>query len=311
MNVHVDRILVEGMPDDSPTSYSGFNVFNGITFAGDLLKDTPDVQYLPLSGNFTVRNCTIRSVGAGLCNYFFFENARVTYGGSPATGNVFENVGNAMDLETAENSRFEVSYNRASVLYTGMSISQYYGDLFIPAKPSQFLVHDNHFTVSGSNPDPFFLSNRGIYLMNDPEHPWIQASVFNNTIQTQGMIKEGIGADNTKGTFLWNNTLTGSGANAIGLWGSTFGYVLGNHLRDFHADPGAGLAQVYLDTASSHNLVVCSDPLDTVLDQGTQNRVLGGWPQPKTESGSSLLKAAPHGSDIQKHPWRRRPSVRN
>jgi len=275
MNVSLDRIALEGQPDLNPGELDfGFNVINGIVLGGDLLQNTPEVNYVPLRGNFAMRNCEVRSVTAGFCNNYFFKDSRVTVGGSPSTGNVFESCVNGLDVETAENSRFEISHNRSTGSMYGMSIFQYYGGLFVPTKPSQFFVHDNHFTGTGTGP-----GTQGLYLMNDPEQNWIQARVFNNTVETPNNAGEGIGAYNLRGAFFVNNTLTGSGNAAIGLWGSSLCTVFGNALGGFFADPAAGLAKIYLDPATNHSLVFCANPLDTVLDQGTDNKVIGGWQQ--------------------------------
>lgn len=286
MNVRLDRIALEGRPDLDPQGLDfGYNVVNGVSFGGDLLRDTPEIQYLPLSGTFAMRNCEIRSVAAGLCNYFFFKDARVVVGGSPSAGNVFEDVRNGLDLETAENAHFEVSYNRSTGSQCGMWICQYYGDLFVPARPSQFFIHDNHFTSTGTGP-----GTQGIYLMNGPDQPWIQARIFNNRIETPNHAGEGIGIYNVRGAFLANNTILGGGASAIGLWNTSLCALLGNHMRGFSAFP----AQICLDPDSDHNLVVCANPLDTVQDQGTDNRIISGSLQP----ASSPLKAAPAGRAI-------------
>lgn len=304
MNVNVDRIVLEGTPDDFASTGFGYNAFNGLTLGGDFLKDTPDVQYWPLGGKFTIRNSEFRGTAAGFCNYFAVKDARVLIGGSPSTGNLFEQVGGGIDLETAESSRFEVSYNRSSGRDEGMNIAQYYGDAFIPAKPSQFLIHDNQFSVAGTNPD---FVRGGVYLMNDPGYYWLQATVYNNTIETHGMTPEGIGVYNTRGTILLNNTITGSGNDAIGLWNTSFCTVLGNHLGGFLADPSAGLAQVYLDPATSHNLIFCANPLDTVLDQGADNKIFGGWPMATASAEAFSLKAAPSTSLSRSDPLRRKP----
>jgi hypothetical protein len=55
---------------------------------------------------------------------------------------------------------------------------------------------------------------------------------------------EGICAYNTKGTAIWNNTVTGSnGADAIGLWNSSRDSVIGNKVNGFTVGP-TGYAQI-------------------------------------------------------------------
>lgn len=79
-----------------------------------------------------------------------------------------------------------------------------------------FFIHDNQFTGTGTGS-----GTQGIYFLNGPEQAWIQARLFSNIIETPNNAGEGIGAYNLRGALLANNTLKGSGDDAIGLWGST------------------------------------------------------------------------------------------
>jgi hypothetical protein len=85
-----------------------------------------------------------------------------------------------------------------------------------------------------------------------------------------------MGAYNTKNTAIWNNTVTGTdGYDGIGLWSTTLSTVTGNHVGGFTVDSTVGYAQIYLDPATSYDVVVCSNSKNTVLDQGTMNKVIG------------------------------------
>lgn len=303
-HARVDRIAIEGSPDDSPNSW-GYNAWNGVMFAGELphIPYKFDLDYYFLSGTLAVRGSHFKSLNDGVCVDGFIQNAKVTLGGSPGEGNVTENTNVGFDMEAAENSHFEISYNQTMGNYAGMWIIPWL-DPFVPSKPSQYSIHDNTFATSGPYAD-------GIYLWNDPSNPWIRGMIYHNTIeQKSDFMWAGIGAYNTKGTFLWNNTITGSGAAAIQLGGDeavdTLCTVLGNHLRGFSADPSFGLAQIHLGPATSHNLVVCASPLDTVLDEGTRNLIIGGWPQAKAPLGAARLRAIPGPSSIRLNPMNRR-----
>lgn len=117
-------------------------------------------------------------------------------------------------------------------------------------------------------------------------------------------------ATNTRGTVLLNNIILGSGNDAIGLWGSSFCTAPGNHLGGFFADPSAGLAKIYLDPATSYNLIFCASPLDTVLDEGTNDKVFGGWPQTTASVETFTRKAAPGIATVRPEPMNRRPRPR-
>ncbi len=267
--VTIDRIAVEGLPDDSPTSY-GVNVINSAIYAGELARSQTPFDYYPMSGGtLTVRNSSFKSVFDGVGQGGSLKDISVTIGGSPSTGNVFENVNVGIDLESSENSVVEVSYNTSSGNWYGMWVLDVW-PAFAPSKPSQYSIHDNKFTTTGSNAG-------GIYLWNDPENPWIRAKIYNNTVEPKrGTLAEGIGAYNTQGTVIWNNKIRGSGADAIGLWGCTSCTVSNNNLGGFTAHPS--LAQIYLDPKTSDDSVVCSNHNDTVLDQGTGNTAMGCQP---------------------------------
>ena len=109
-------------------------------------------------------------------------------------------------------------------------------------------------------------------------------------------MSEGFGIYNTKGTAAWNNTIIGSdGFDAIGLWSSTLGTVIGNNVSGFTPDSSVGLAQIYLDHNTTHDLVVCAEPSDTVVNQGTDNLIIG-CQQPATTAEATIGRAAPDTS---------------
>ena len=171
-------------------------------------------------------------------------------------------------MEASENSVFEISYNESSGTCAGMWVVPAWVP-FVPSSPSWYFIHDNKFIGTGQNAD-------GMYLLDDVTNPWIQAAVWNNTVRVKDILSEGMGAYNTKNTAIWNNTVTGTdGYDGIGLWSSTLSTVTGNHVGGFTVDGTVGLAQIYLDPGTSYDLVVCSNSKNTVLDQGTMNKVIG------------------------------------
>jgi hypothetical protein len=265
--VSIDRIAVEGSWDGSPTSLLGFNVVNGVVYTGELPRSSKPFDYYFLSGTLTVRNSSFNTTDVGVGQDGFLKNTLATLGGASSAGNVFENLFVGMDIEASQSSVFNISYNSSSGIWYSMWVVPWLS-VFVPSKPSQYFIHDNQFTPTGSY-------SGGVYLWNDPTNPWIQATVYHNTIEPQSTLWDGIGAYNTKGAAIWNNTITGSGADAIGLWGTTLSAVTKNNVADFTLDPTYGLAQIYLDPATSYDLVVCSNSTDTVLDQGTKNKVIG------------------------------------
>jgi hypothetical protein len=295
-NVHIDRVEEEGRPDN--TSPFGYNVTNGIGYMGELIS-SPDPfdsrcgaaggLYF-MSGTYTVRNSSFKSMTVGVGQDGCVRSSQITIGGSPFTGNTFEDHWAGIDLESAENSSFEVSYNTSSAIGNSMWVIPWIESIFLPSKPSRYLIHDNTFITTGTF--SFIGDVAGILLYSDtPDNPWIDAVVWNNSIQLQESPSDGIDAVNTKGTVILNNTVTGSGWDAVGLYGSTSSTLMLNNVSGFTPDSSTGsTAQIYLDSGTNRDLVVCAEHSDTVLNQGTNNIVFGC--QQSTASAGAASSAA-------------------
>jgi hypothetical protein len=116
--------------------------------------------------------------------------------------------------------------------------------------------------------------------------------IWNNTIELQDNLSDGIDAYNTKDTVILNDTVTGTGKDAVGLLGSTLSSVIGNNLSGFIPDPAVGLAQIYIDQSTIRDLVVCAERSDTVLNQGTDN-VVSGCQQPEATPEAAPIRVSP------------------
>jgi hypothetical protein len=266
-DVTIDRIRMEGQPSALSTDW-GYNVTNGVHYSGELPRSSARFDYYFLSGSFTVQSSFFNNLFVAVSQDAFSTSSRITIGGSPSAGNHVENTCGGLDMEASENSVFEISYNESSGTCAGMWVVPTWVP-FVPSSPSWYFIDDNKFIGTGQNAD-------GMYLLDDVTNPWIQAAVWNNTVRVKDILSEGMGAYNTKNTAIWNNTVTGTdGYDGIGLWSSTLSTVTGNHVGGFTVDGTVGLAQIYLDPATSYDLVVCSNSKNTVLDQGTMNKVIG------------------------------------
>ena len=276
----IDRIHMEGLPD--PTNSFGFNVVNALHFTGEFPRSLTPWDWYFLSGSLTVRNSSFSSATVGISQDGFVKSSRITIGGSPSAGNHLEKGYGGVDIEASENSVFEISYNESSGSGAGMWVVPWQ-PVFVPASPSRYFIHDNKFTGTGQYAD-------GFYFLDDAANPWIQAAAWNNTVELQDTLSEGIGVYNTKGTVIWNNSVTGSdGRDGIGLWNSTLDTVIGNNVSGFTVD-STGLAQIYLDPSTTRDLVVCAERSDTVLNQGNDNIVIGC--QQSTASAGAASSAA-------------------
>jgi hypothetical protein len=266
MNVTIDRIAINGMPD--PNDPFGFNIENGVHYSGEFARSKKPGDFYFLSGSYTVRNSYFNNTGVAISEDGFVTGARITIGGSPGAGNYTQSDDGGIDLESSQKSVFDVSYNNTSGIYAGAWVVPY-SFPYVASGPSHYFIHDNNFTGTEQYAD-------GMYLYDEPASPFIQAAVWNNTAQVQATLSEGIGVYNTKGTAVWNNTVTGSdGYDGVGLWSSSQDTVIGNNVSGFTVDPTVGFAQVYLDPSTTYDLIVCSSPTNTVLNQGTNNVVVG------------------------------------
>jgi hypothetical protein len=282
-NVCVERVHIEGLPD--PTNGFGYNLVNAIHFGGEFPRSATPWDWYFLSGSFTVRNSSVRNSTVSVSQDGFVTSSQITIGGSPGMGNHFEGGWSGIDIEASEKSVVEISYNESSGMYAGMWVVPWQ-PVFIPNSPSRYLIHDNKFIGTGQYAD-------GFYFWDDPTNPWIHAAAWNNTIQLQDNLSEGIGAHNTKGTVLWNNSVTGTdGFDAIGLYSSTLDTVIYNNVSGFTVDSTVGNAQIYLDPSTTHDLVVCAERSDTVLNQGTNNIIIG-CQQPVATPAAATDSVAP------------------
>jgi hypothetical protein len=256
-----------------------------------------------VSGSYTVRNSYFNNTAVAISQDNCVTSSTITIGGAPGAGNYTQNDGGGIDLEGSENSVFDVSYNNTSGFYAGGWVVPSY---YVASGPSQYWIHDNAFTTTSQGTPPTYWPD-GFYLYDNATSPWIQAAVWNNTVQLQDTLSEGIGAYNTKGTTIWNNTISGTDQyDGVGLWNSTGSSVIGNNLRNVTIDP-TGLAKIYLDPYTTKDFVLCSSLSDTVLNQGTNNAVIGCQQlDPAAKSVSPAASKRSLGLPKGK-PWLRQP----
>lgn len=296
-NATLESVAISGMEDNSDTSFWGFNLANGVTFAGELPRSPVDLDYYFLSGTLAVSNSTFQTSATGVYPGGFIKDSHFVIGGRPGAGNLFENVAVGTDLEGMENSLVEVSHNRV--------IGSQYASIwvvpwccYLPVKPSLFFIHDNNVRPAGPYAD-------GIFLLDDPTNKWIYALIYNNAIEAQDIGNGGISAYSTKGTTILHNKISGSGANAIGIWDGTFAAVLGNDVSNFTTSPD--LAQIVLDGTTTHGTVLCKSPSDSVMNLGMDNKLIG-CQDVESSVNSSKLNASSH---LRSHPaLKKKPSHR-
>ena len=302
VTANVDRIRLEGRLD--PTDpYFGYNVVMAMDFNGTFPRSSKPFDWYFVSGSFTVRNSSFNTAYVGISAWGFIRSSYITIGGSPLAGNQLENGFGGLDIESADGSTFDISYNESSGIYAGMWVVPWDLAIFVPGRPSRYLIHDNKFIGTTQY-------GEGMFLSDDPAKPWIQAAAWNNTVEVQDTLSEGIGVYNTKGTALWNNSITGTdGSDAIGLYSSTLGTVINNNVSGFTVDSTVGNAQIYLNPYTAKDLVVCAESSDTVLNQGTDNIIIGCQQEAATlataTKSAAPAAATPRPGLLKGKPWPR------
>jgi hypothetical protein len=248
-------------------------------------------------------------MGDGVSQDAFVRSTRIIIGGSPATGNHFDGLCfTGVDLETLENSIVEISYNESKGFCPGGAAAWVVpwtvpaGMPFVPTSPTRYYIHDNTLFTTAQFSD-------GLFLSDTSSSRFIDAAVWNNSIQLQNTLSEGVGVINTKGTMVSNNSITGSDAfDAIGLYSSTLDMVIDNRASGVTIDSSVGNARIFLDPGTSHDLVVCSSPDDTVLNQGTENIVVHCQP-PGAAAAAAVAAPNAVARVAAREPRLRKPSL--
>jgi hypothetical protein len=288
----LDRVSLTGAPDPTTSSFDygdtsnyaagqgGWNLINGVDYSPFNTSGSGDFWGVALTGSFGVRNSTVSWAYNPIALDGPHAHVLVTIGGAPGAGNTLSNAGGDIDLESAQSSIFDISYNTLAVTNTGMSV---WYDPNEPTSPSQYLIHDNRFAPQWG------CGCAGIELYDNPVAPYIQARIWNNTINA-AFDNDGIWIVGTKGATITGNTLTsaaGGGEVGIALVGTTHTSVIANNVGGFGVDPTYDLAQIWLSPpypdadyygyplpAASSNLVACLNRSDQVMDQGTNNTLV-------------------------------------
>ena len=269
----VDRVSIQGKVDESANSFgvlfgfpASFNVVNGIIYTGELPDSSSPSGMDFLRGSLTVHNSSFSTMIDGVSQDGQVTSSHITVGGAPKAGNQFDNLLVGIDLESSQNSTFDISHNDVSGLYYGMWVVPWIPDIFTPNALSHYQIHDNTFVTT----EP---GGTGIFLDNETAN-WIDANIWSNTVDLQQPGSEGIGDYGASHAQILNNSITSSGGafDAIGLYlGTTHSTVAYNHLVGF-GDAQQG--SIYLGPQTSKNIVLCSHKSDTVTDQGTNNTTI-------------------------------------
>ena len=121
-DVSLDRVAIEGQHDKAATSLGCFNLVNGVIYTGELPRSATPFDYYMLTGSLSVRSSSFKTMYDGVGTDGFISSSEVTIGGSSSAGNHFDDVAAGIDLESAQGSVFEVSYNVSTASQYGMDV---------------------------------------------------------------------------------------------------------------------------------------------------------------------------------------------
>jgi len=270
--------------------------------AGDL-NVCDDVYYSDTGGAHTMTRCTV----TGLFNLRVINmyGARMTIGGGPGRGNVFDAPWNAACSDNS-GSRIEFSYNRMRFSDCGISAAAsgdaaFFEDDSIPLTPlpaSRFVIRHN--TMVGVTDAPWGWGGEAVFLTDQSAFAGgatdrLKAVVADNTIVVDtGGVDIPIQGAYTNGIKVLHNRISGTAMAAIGVetapylfgWptatpdglavGSSGWKIIGNDVSGLHAAAFGDRppTQVWLGEGASHCLVIGGCRPTTVLDEGTDNTLI-------------------------------------
>jgi len=269
-NLSLKRVKVEGGFADEMTPWGRLNAQYAV-FA--------EPETTALSGTLSVKSSVFLNVNCAV-TFVGLDSSKVTIGGSPSTGNRFEDVEAPILLAAFENSLSEVSYN--DIIRTNWEGIWVAPALWGPSQTaSKFVVQHNNITVIptygvdlGWWPDAIDIWDED---WDDPPSIKSEFIVSNNTIQLSHDTSFGIAAIQDVGSIISNNQISGVGWAGIWLDGSTQDMLLGNNVARFIAEetPFGTFAPIWLWDNTSNNTVVGGNNLTSAVDLGTSNTLVG------------------------------------
>jgi len=275
----VERVGLKGMGN----WVDGYNANVGLA----VMPECVGAQTHKLAGTFVVAGCTFERLeyalgGAQLADSMF----RV--GGSPALRNTASDTRQTVYFADFDNSLVEISHNDLEGNWA--VIQGYEGNSVTPTAPSSFLVSHNTIRADGGAD--------GMYLADwtSPDvGKMLWATIFDNdflmNVDCCGAIN---GWWNTKDVLVVNNRFTGHSAYGVALGfvsrGTDTGWKL---LFDDFNNLEVGWVPVYLGEYSSGCLIVEGRDKFDVLDEGTDNRIIGGNSPSDIAHSSSISGVAP------------------
>jgi hypothetical protein len=258
----------------------------------------------PLVGTMSIKDSVFLNVNIGIAAYYL-GSSKVTIGGSPSTGNLFEDVEVPITLGQLDGSSSEISYNNIiRTNWLGIELNQ------APLEPtrtaSRFVVEHNDITVVPTYiidanwwPDAIDIWD---WNWDDPTSVKSEFVVSHNTIRRAPNTGVGVGLSQDSGSIVSNNEISGYGWANISLDGSTQDMLLGNNVQHFTAEetPYGTFAPIWLTETTSNCTVVGGQNATDVVDLGTNNTLVGVNNMQGNPPGPSIRDAMKRKMEIIK-----------
>lgn len=269
----VSDSVFRGPPFDLATGDPA--VIHGVWIAGTIAIECPPVLWGPVSGSHHVVRSHFESVAEGVA-VAGFADGRLVVGGSRHTGNTMQNV--AVGVLT-----LEVSNSDVTVSHNHIADAEAWGTLFVQGVGAETAGYPapalSNFLVAYNTVDAIrFADGGGVFDLGALITGETRANVrfvknhYNlKNIEFGGIF--GLGANDVS---VIRNAFTGNAGTAA-VYHGVEGEPSGNwQIRNNDVTGlGAAVAKIWLGPGSFTDLVITENPDDDVLDEGTDNTILG------------------------------------
>jgi len=280
-----------------------FGVLSGIFLGGPSDTSVGGLgRTKPMEGTHSVTNCSFENIWQAIITIGLTDSS-MTVGGSASQGNHFANVVYGLRSFDPDGSSIEFSHNEiVDVAPEGTGVLALQSNRpsafdFPWPSPSQYLIRQNTLRVSGLV-DAISLMDLGPAF---GEGAKVHAVVSQNRIYLEDGLWGGVWALGAQDVLVANNRISGSGLAGIyfGFDGvSSSGWtMIGNNVQKLEA----GVASIWLGPDSSHCTVVGGSTKTNVLDEGTDNIIVGVNNMGGNPPGPAIREAMERKLEILSH----------
>jgi hypothetical protein len=250
---------------------SHYNIYCGINHAWDGYVSE---DYYELKSNYKITNCDFESIQ--ICLFSSYMGTGNIGGDNQTSGNKFEDAEYGVTFYDCSNAITCISNNSfKKMIWGGIQLVQ--GWLSHPAVISKFLIRNNYIEITKFGDGMTFMD----YETKNGFGKKMDIDVTNNQIYLNNTIDGGIDGIYAKDVRVTNNKIWGNGI--AGIYSQTWPYddpqgdnmsgwfIKGNNVQGVNAE----VAPIWLTSSSHDNIVIGGSLKTTVLDEGTNNILIG------------------------------------